>query len=130
MGARYSRTSGYTISRRTAPTRATVRTVQRKVKLGPAAAKVIGIGVLAVLAIFMLISSNKSTTNLYDNTGTQKDLSEVNRETENLKLQAKRAQSLEAAQQSPVKDQMVPADNVQFIEKGDVAGASTASPAP
>jgi hypothetical protein len=130
MGARYSRTSGYTISRRTAPTRSTVRTVQRKVKLGPAAAKVIGIGVLAVLAIFMLISSNKSTTNLYDNTTTQKAVSETNRETENLKLQAKRAQSLEAAQSSTVKDQMVPADNVQFIEKGDVAGASTDRPTP
>lgn len=130
MGARYSRTSGYTISRRTAPSRSTVRTVQRKVKLGPAAAKIIGIGVLAVLAIMMLVSSSKSSTSLYDQNNTRKQISQVDQDIENLKLQAKRAQSLQEAEQSAVKQDLVPADNVQFIEKGDVAGASTASPAP
>jgi hypothetical protein len=130
MGARYSRTSGYTVSRRTAPTRSTVRTVQRKVTLGPAAAKIIGIGVLAVLAIFMLISTSGASTKQYTQSDSRKVLSQVQQDTENLKLQAKRAQSLQAAQQSAVKQEMVPSDNVQFIEKGDVAGASTAAPTP
>lgn len=131
MGARYSRTSGYTISRRTAPTRSTVRTVQRKIKLGPTAAKVIGIGILAVLAILMIGSSGKSSTGLYDQKTTRDAVSQTNQDIDNLKLQAKRAQSLQEAQTSPIKDQMVPDDTVQYIEKGDVAGVTTtATPTP
>ncbi|HSI20244.1 MAG TPA: hypothetical protein VLA04_00845 [Verrucomicrobiae bacterium] len=128
MGARYSRTSGYTISRRTASTRPTVRTVQRKVALGPVAAKLVGLGVLAVLAILMLTSSGRSSTSLYDQNKMRQEISEINRDTEQLKLEAKRAQSLQEIQQTAVKQQMVPADDVEFIEKGDVAGASTAAP--
>jgi hypothetical protein len=128
MGARYSRTSGYTISRRSTPSRPTVRTVQRKVTLGPTAAKIMGIGVLAVLAVLMLSSSSKSNTSLYDQNQARKDISQVNQDIERLKLEAKRAASIEAIQQSPVKDSMVPTDKVEFIEKGEVAGASTEQP--
>lgn len=128
MGARYSHKSGYTISRRTAPTRSTVRTVQRKVTLGPTAAKILGVGVLAVLAVLMLSSSGKSNTSLYDQNQARKDLGQVNQDIERLKLEAKRAQSLQEIQNTPVKEQMVPAENVEFIERGEVAGAATAAP--
>lgn len=128
MGARYSRTSGYTISRRSAPTRATVRTVQRRVKLGPTAAKILGFGVLAVLAVLMLSSSSKSNTSLYDQNKARKDISQVNQDIERLKLEAKRAQALQEIQNSAVRASMVPAEDVEFIEEGEVAGAATAQP--
>lgn len=128
MGARYSRTSGYTVSRRSAPSRPTVRTVQRKITLGPTAAKVLGIGVLAVLAILMLSSSSKSSTSLYDQNKLRKDISQVQQDTDRLKLEAQRAKSAEEIQKSALKEQMVPAENVEFIEKGEVAGAATAQP--
>ncbi len=128
MGARYSRTSGYTISRRTAPTRSTVRTVQRKVTFGPTAAKILGVGVLALLAILMISSSTKNNTDLYAQNKTRQETSQVNQDIERLKLEAKRAQSLEQIQQTPVRAEMTPAEDVDFIQKGEVAGAATAAP--
>jgi ABC-type phosphate transport system auxiliary subunit len=102
--------------------------VQRKVTLGPTAAKILGVAVLTVLAVLMLSSSSKSSTSLYDQNKTRQDLSQVNQDIERLRLEARRAQSLEEIQKSAVKEQMVPADNVQFIERGEVAGAATANP--
>ncbi len=83
---------------------------------------------MAVLAVLMLISSSKSSISLYGDNTTRQTISQVNQEIENLKVQEKRAQSLQQVEQSPVKEAMVPSTDVQFVEKGDVAGASTAQP--
>jgi cell division protein FtsL len=132
MGARYSRNAGYTVSRRRqTPIRPTVRTVRRTITLGPTAAKIAGVAVLAVLAIVMMSSSSRSNTSLYEQNKLRKDMSQVSQDIEQLKLEAKRAQSLQEIQKTAIKEEMVPLDDeVPFIPLGEVAGAATSAPAP
>ena len=132
MGARYSRNSGYTIAKRTAP-RTTVRTVQRRVKFGPNAAKFIGIAILAALAFFMITTTSNSTTVAYKQNQIRQDLSNVNDETQGLQLDAQRLQSITAEQgtsaaQTEQADQLVPIGNPDYVTQGDVAGVSTTKP--
>ena len=128
MGAaRYSRSKGYTIARTSQ--RPMVRTTQRRVKLGPTTAKYIGLAVLAVLAVIMLSQSSTNATSAYEQNKLRKDTSQVSQDIERLKLEAKRAQSLQSIQNSPVKDQMAPMDDsVENIDQGQVAGVSTTQP--
>lgn len=124
MGARYSRQTGYTISRR-AIKRPTIRTVQRRVRFGPTAAKFIGLGVLTILAVIMLTQSSTSATQAYKQNQLRQETSQVEQDIARLQLEAKRAQSLENIQKTTLKDQMEPVGGVDFLKPGEVAGAST-----
>jgi len=131
MAARYSRHAGYTISERkkTAP-RSTVRTVPRTVSFGPTAARYFGIGILAVIAVVMLTQSSTRATSAYKQTDLRNQLSQVQGDINSLNLEAQRAQSLQSIQNSQAATQMVPVQpqDVQFVEKGQVAGVATARP--
>jgi len=126
MAARYSRHSGYTISKRTTR-RSTVRTVPRKLGFGPNAARYFGIGILAIIALVMLTQSSTGATSAYTQNDLTKQISQVGGDVDSLKLEAKRAQSLQSAQTSAAAQTMVPVQgqDVQYVEKGDVAGVST-----
>lgn len=128
MGARYSSRSGYTVTRKTPVRRPAVRTVQRRVKFGPTTAKFFGLGVLAILAVVMLTQSSTNATNAYKQSDVREDISHVEQDVERLKLEAKRAESLQSIQDTKVKDQMEPVKSSDYVEAGDVAGASTAKP--
>ena len=136
MGARYSRQTGYSISRRPTNTRRTIRTVQRRVRFGPTAAKYIGLAALAILAVVMLTQSSTSSTNAYKQNELRSQVSNVEQDIDRLKLEAKRAQSIQSIQQTTVKDQMEQVNRTEYLENGQVAGASTdssivkASPSP
>jgi TolA-binding protein len=124
MNARYSSKAGYTIQKK-APRRPTVRTVQRRIRFGPTTAKFFALGVLAVLAIVMLTQSSNNATNAYRQNELRKQVTQVDQDIDRLQLEAKRAQSLESIQQTAIKDQLETTTRVDYIEKGDVAGAST-----
>lgn len=127
MRARYSRQRGYVIARqRTA--RSTVRTSQRKFKFGPTAAKYLGLAVLAVLAVVMLTQSSKNSTNAYTQNQLRKEIGQEDQDIERLRLEARRAQSIQEIQDTGVKQEMQPMGDVQYVEKGEVAGVSTAAP--
>lgn len=128
MGAaRYSRSKGYVIARSTQ--RPMVRTTQRRVKLGPTTAKYLGLAVLGVLAIIMLSQSSTNATSAYEQNKIRKESSQVSQDIERLRLEAKRAQSIQSIQDTQVKEQMQPmGDDVEFVETGEVAGASTTEP--
>ena len=125
MSARYSKQTGYTVARRSASTRRSTRTVQRRVKFGPTAAKYFGLAILAVLALITLTSSSSSSTTAYEQTDLRQQSSQVEKDIEQLKLEAKRAQSLQAVQNSSVKEGMEPVKDAGFVESGEVAGATT-----
>lgn len=127
MGARYSRHAGYTIARRQQNQRPTMRTVQRRVKFGPTTAKVMGLVVVAILATVMLTQSSTDATNVYKQNNLRKQMSRVDQDIERLRLEAKRAQSIQSIEQTAVKDQMQPTGRIDFVQKeeGDVAGVST-----
>jgi hypothetical protein len=130
MNAHYSRNGGYTITKRTPAKRPAVRTVQRKVAVGPTTAKVIGFLVLMILGIVMLTQSTTNATTAYDQADKRQQLSQAQQEIQGLQLEAERAQSMKAIQDTPVKDTMVPVDRVKYVpkEQGDVAGVSTTRP--
>ena len=130
MGARYSKQAGYTVTRRAPVRRKTVRTVQRGVKFGPTTAKYFGLAVLGILAIVMLTQSSTNATNAYKQNEIKKEISHIDQDVERLKLEAKRAESLQTIQQSALKDQMEPVKQVEPVEKGEIAGASTEKPRP
>lgn len=123
MGARYSRHSGYTISKRHG--RATVRTVPRKVGFGPNAARYFGLGLLAVIALVMLTQSSTRATSAYTENDLAKQISQVNGDIDALRLEARRVQSLQNLQDSAAKKDMEPIKDVTYVEKGEVAGART-----
>lgn len=128
MSARYSRQTGYTIAKRQ-PRRAAIRTVQRQVRFGPTTAKFLGLAVLAILALIMVAKSGTNATSAYQKNDLNKAISQQEQDLDSLRLNAKRAQSLQEAQTSPVKDQLQTAGNVHYVQKGDekgqVAGVST-----
>jgi hypothetical protein len=128
MRARYSRQQGYVIARRRTTTRPTVRTVQRKLTFGPTTAKYFGLVVLAILAIVMLTRSSASSADAYQELQLNKEIGSSEQKIEEMKLEAKRAQSIQEIQNTALKDQMQPMQNVEYPEKGEVAGASTAKP--
>jgi len=130
MGARYSRNQGYTISKRSVG-RAPVRTTQKKISFGPTTAKFFGLAVLAILMLVMVSNSTKGATNPYDENAIRQQISQVDQDIDSLKVQAQRDQAVANIQQSPVVSQMVPMDpqtDPQYVEKGNVAGVSTARP--
>ena len=130
MGARYSRSAGYTISKRTV-SRPPVRTTQKKLTFGPTTAKLFGMAVLAILALVMVANSNKSATDPYSQNALRQQISQVQQDNDSLKLQAQRYQAVASIQQTPVKAEMTPMDpqnEPQYVEKGTVAGVSTARP--
>lgn len=128
MGARYSRQAGYTVSRRMA--RPTTRTVRRQIKFGPTTAKYFGLGLLTLLAIVMLTKSSNSALDAYQQNALRKQDSVVQQDISNLQLEAKRAQALQSVQNTPIKDQLQPAGQVDYVDKGQVAGVSTTAPSP
>jgi len=128
MGARYSRHSGYTISKRRSATRATVRTAPRTFGFGPNTARYFGLGVLAIIAIVVVTNSSTRATSAYQQNALNQQVGQVNGDIDALKLEAKRAQSLQNIQNTPAKADMQPVDNVTYVEKGDVAGVSTSAP--
>lgn len=128
MGARYSRQSGYTVTRRAPVRRPTQRTVGRRIKFGPTTAKFLGLAVVAILAIVMVTQSSSNATTAYKQNGIKQDISQANQDIEQLQLEARRAQSLQSIQNTPVKDQMQENTKTDYVEKGEVAGASTAKP--
>jgi len=127
MSARYSRQTGYTVSKRQ-PARPSVRTVQRRVKLGPTTAKFLGLTVVAILAVVMLSQSGNSATSAYQQNQLRGNIAQKDQETQNLELEAKRSQSLQEIQKTPAKDTMQPVQRVDYVEKGQVAGVSTEQP--
>lgn len=125
MTARYTRNSGYTVQRRSSKPRKVVRTVERKLTLGPNAAKVIGFSLLALLAFVMVSTSGSSNSALYEQAALRQDISEVEQEIEQLKVDTDRARSLQAVNQSAVKAELVPiGTDVQYLD-GEVAGVRT-----
>lgn len=125
MRARYSRNTGYVITNRRAAARPTIRTAQKKLALGPTTAKFLGLAVLAVLAVVMLTRSSASSTDAYQQFELKKAIGGVEREIEQMRLEAQRAQSIQEIQNSVLKEAMQPMDQVEYIEEGEVAGAST-----
>ena len=129
MRTRYSRTRGYVVDRRP-KARPTVRTVQRKITFGPAAARYLGLGVLVVLGIIMFSRAGDNSTSAYTTSQLNKDIGQANQDIDELKLAAKRAESLQAIQNTAAKDAMVPVSSAQFISQGnvdtgEVAGVAT-----
>ncbi len=127
MSARYSRQAGYTIARRQTRRPAT-RTVQRQVKFGPTTAKYMGLAILGILALVMVTRASTSATESYSQNKIRTETSKVNAEVDNLRLEARREQALENVRKSQLTQQMVENGQVNYIEKGDVAGASTTQP--
>lgn len=127
MGARYSRTTGYTIARR-APARTTVRSVQRRITFGPTTAKYFGLAVLAILAVIMLSQAGTNNVTAYKATDLRQQASQVSKDNDALRLEATRLQAVGAIQNTAAKASMEPVTNVEHIEKGDVAGVSTTAP--
>lgn len=125
MATRYSSKTGYTVTRRKPVRRQTVRTVGRRVSFGPTTAKYLGLAVLAVLAIVMISQSSSNATTAYKQNEVRREVSQTQQDIDRLKLEAKRAESLQSIQQTPVKDQMQPATVIDRVEIGDVAGVST-----
>lgn len=130
MATRYSSKTGYTVTKRTPARRQTVRTVQRRVRFGPTTAKFLGLAVLAVLAVVMVTQSSSNATTAYKQNDVQKEVSHVEQDIDRLKLEARRAQSLQSIQQTPIKDSMQPSTDVGYVEKGNVAGVATEVPKP
>ena len=129
MAARYSRQSGYTISKRnTAVRRTTQRTVASKVGFGPTTARYIGLAVLAIIAMVMLTQQSTRATGAYKENDLRKSISQVSGDVDALQLEAKRAQSLQSLSASAVATGMQPATSVTYVEHGQVAGVSTAKP--
>lgn len=124
MGARYSRQTGYTITAKK-QARNVYRAPQKSLKFGPTTAKIFGIVALAILAIVMVSQSNGRQTNVYTQNDLNKQQSAVQQDIDRLKLEAKRAQSLQSVQNTAIKDSMEPIKDVQYVEKGDVAGVAT-----
>ncbi len=127
MRARYSRQSGYSISRQTSRKPA-LRSTAQVLKFGPTTAKYLGLAVLAVLAMVMITQSSGSTTAGYEQSTLRKDISKVDQDIERLRLEAKRAQSVQEIQNTTLKDGMVPMENAQYVEMGEVAGVATEAP--
>lgn len=130
MRARYSKQRGYVIASRSRSMRPTVRTVQRKIKFGPTAARYLGIMVLCILGIIMLTRSSASSTDAYAQNQLRKDIGQVTQDIGELNLAAQRAKAVQEIQNSAVKEGMTPVTNAEFVEegnveKGEVAGAST-----
>ena len=129
MAARYSRQSGYTISKRsTAVRRTTQRTVASKVGFGPTTARYIGLAVLAIIAMVMLTQQSTRATGAYKENDLRKSISQVSGDVDALQLEAKRAQSLQSLSASAIATGMQPATSVTYVEHGQVAGVSTAKP--
>ena len=129
MAARYSKQSGYTISKRSAPVRRTTqRTVAGKVGFGPTTARYIGLAVLAIIALVMLTQQSTRATGAYRENDLRKSVSQVSGDVSALQLEAKRAQSLQSLSASSVAPGMQPVGNVTYVEQGQVAGVSTAKP--
>lgn len=128
MGARYSKQQGFTIANRAGRPRQTQRTVQPKVSFGPTAAKYFGLGILAVIALVMLTQQSTRATSAYKENDLRKSVSQVQGDVESLKMEARRAQSLQSLQDSAQAKAMQPMGEPTYIEKGQVAGAATAAP--
>jgi hypothetical protein len=125
MGARYSKTRGYSVPSRRPIARQTVRTNTTKVKFGPMAARYFGMAILVVLAVVMLTRSSSSSTEAYTQNQLRKEVGKAAQEIEQLKLEAKRAQTIQEIQNTNVKDGMQPVKDAEFVETGEVAGATT-----
>ena len=129
MAARYSRQSGYTISKSGSPVRRTTqRTVPNKVGFGPTTARYIGLSVLAIIALVMLTQQSTRATGAYKENDLRKSISQVSGDVDALQLEAKRAQSLQALSASAAAQGMQPDTNVSYVEHGQVAGVSTSKP--
>jgi hypothetical protein len=124
MGARYSRQTGYTISKRTA-SRPTMRTVKRRISFGPTAAKFMGLAVLAILLLIISGQSGATSGAAYTANGLGQATSKVEQEISDMKLNAERSKSIEEIQKTEVKDQMQVVQQVNYVEKGEVAGVTT-----
>lgn len=127
MAVRYSRQTGYTVSSRKNYAQPK-RTVQKRIKFGPTTGKMLGLIAITILAIVMISQSSGRATNVYEQNSLRKDKSIVEQDIERLKIEAQRAQSLQAVQNTAVKDGMQPMGDVEYVEKGTVAGASTEQP--
>lgn len=125
MRARYSKTRGYVVASRRSVARQTVRTNTTKVKFGPMAARYFGMLILVVLAVVMLTRSSSSSTEAYSQNQLRKEVGKVNQEIEQLRLEAQRAQTIQEIQNTSVKEGMQPVKDAEFVEVGEVAGATT-----
>lgn len=125
MATRYSRQTGYTMTARNTARTAMRAQNQKRVRLGPTTAKLFGLLALAILAIVMISQSSGRATNVYDQNEIRKQTSAAEQDVDRMKLEAQRAQSLQAVQNSAVKDKLETVKEVQYLEKGDVAGVAT-----
>jgi hypothetical protein len=124
MSARYSRQTGYTVAKRTAPRRAT-RTVQRQVKLGPTTARYIGLGILGVIALAGLSRTTGTAVNGYQDSDLNAQISSTQAEVDALTLDAQRAQALGKITQDNAAKNLQPAPaNVDQVAVGNVPVAS------
>jgi hypothetical protein len=127
MSARYSRQAGYTIDKRNVRKPA-VRTVQRRVKFGPNTAKYFGLAILGILALIMVAKTTDISTLGYKQNQIRATSSKVAADVDALKLEATRDKAIQNIQNSPVKDTLQTAGQVDYVQQGDVAGVSTAKP--
>jgi len=105
-----------------------VHTAQKRIKFGPTTAKFLGLGALGILAVVMISQSSSNATTAYKQNEIRTEVSQNQQDIDQLQLEAKRAQSLQSIQKTPVKDQMEQATSVDQVEVGDVAGVSTEKP--
>jgi type II secretory pathway pseudopilin PulG len=89
------------------------------------AARYFGMAILVVLAVVMLTRSSSSSTEAYTQNQLRKEVGKAAQEIEQLKLEAKRAQTIQEIQNTNVKDGMQPVKDAEFVETGEVAGATT-----
>lgn len=128
MRARYSRTQGYVITNRRLANRPAMRTTSQRFSLGPTTAKFLSLSVLLVLAVIMLTRSSANSTGAYKQSELRQQIGASEQEIQQLRLEAQRAQSLQTIQNSALKQELQPMENAQYLESGEVAGASTAKP--
>jgi hypothetical protein len=76
----------------------------------------------------MLAQSSTKATNAYKQTSQRNTLGQTDQEIERLRLEVDRAKTLQGIQDTPVKAELESVKESDFVEMGDVAGASTAAP--
>jgi hypothetical protein len=102
-----------------------MRTVKRRISFGPTAAKFMGLAVLAILLLIISGQSGATSGAAYTANGLGQATSKVEQEISDMKLNAERSKSIEEIQKTEVKDQMQVVQQVNYVEKGEVAGVTT-----
>jgi len=93
------------------------RTVERSFSLGPTATKFITIILVAVAALFYLVQQTQSATKNYQVQDKKDAKQQLLQDSERLKVEATRLQSLGNITQDTEKLNLVPTSNVNYLDK-------------